>query len=880
MFAAIKNIFGTPSEKIVKPLWKQVEAINALEPEVEKLKDAQLKAKTDEFKKRLKDGETLDDILPEAFAVVREVSKRVLKMRHYDVQLIGGIVLHQGMIAEMKTGEGKTLVATLAVYLNALEGKGVHVVTVNDYLASRDAAWMGQIYEFLGLTVSCLTGDADGPARHEIYKADIIYGTNNEFGFDYLRDNLKFRKEAMVQKEHNFAIVDEVDSILIDEARTPLVISGPTDDNTDLYVKINALFPKFAEDDVELDEQARSVFLTEKGQETAEKLLIKEGIIEKDSNLYDMENANIVHHLNQVLRANHLFKNDVDYIVKDNRVVIIDEFTGRMQDGRRFSEGLHQALEAKEGVPVLRENQTLASVTFQNYFRMYNKLAGMTGTALTEEEEFIDIYGLRVASIPTHVDIQREDDSDAIYRTATEKFDSIFEAIEESHKTKQPILVGTVSIERSEYISKELKKRKIPHEVLNAKNHEQEASIIAQAGRPGRVTIATNMAGRGTDIKLGGDPELSDKKWDVEKEKKTALEAGGLFVLGTERHESRRIDNQLRGRSGRQGDPGKSRFYLSLEDDLMRIFGGERINNIMQKLGFEEGESIESPMVTKVLETAQKRVEGRNFEVRKNLLKYDNVMNDQRKIIYSQRLEIMEADDVAETINDMRAETVESLVFSNIIPGSYADDWNVERLKLELQRIFGVEIAVDKWAEEEGIAEQEILDRVLQEVNAMAGLKERKYEEELMRAAEKQILLLTLDQIWKEHLHGLDNLRQGIAWRAYGQKDPLNEYKKEAFAMFDAMLSNLSEMVTQRMAHLEPQPVEVDFLEEKEQELEEKAKTNFEQAEQEQGVPATRAVKPEDRDPTDPSTWGKVGRNEACPCGSGKKYKQCHGKLS
>ncbi|PIR31787.1 MAG: preprotein translocase subunit SecA [Alphaproteobacteria bacterium CG11_big_fil_rev_8_21_14_0_20_44_7] len=882
MLGIAKKIFGSSNDKLLKPLWKTVAQINSFEEGLAALSDADLRAKTDEFKGLLAAGKTLQDILPEAFAVVREASKRTTGMRHFDVQLLGGIILHQGIIAEMKTGEGKTLVATLPVYLNALSGKGVHVVTVNDYLALRDSEWMGTIYKFLGLSVGCLVNELPEAERYAAYRCDILYGTNNEFGFDYLRDNLKFRKEAMVQREFNYAIVDEVDSILIDEARTPLIISGPTEDSSELYIKINKLIPLLREEDYEVDEKARSAMLTEIGTETMETLLAQNGLIEKGTGLYDVENVSVLHHVGQALRAHKLFTNDVDYIVKDNKVIIIDEFTGRMQEGRRFSEGLHQALEAKENVPIQRENQTLASITFQNYFRFYNKLAGMTGTALTEAQEFGDIYGLHVAEIPTHMEIARVDENDIIYRTAEEKYIAIVEAIEEAHKKNQPVLVGTVSIEKSELISDWLKKKKIPHEVLNAKQHEREAQIVAQAGRPGRVTIATNMAGRGTDIKLGGNPEMSDKQWDVEKEKEIVLEAGGLFVLGTERHESRRIDNQLRGRSGRQGDPGLSVFYLSLQDDLMRIFGSERIDGLLQKLGLKEGESITHSLVSKALETAQKKVEGRNYEIRKNLLKYDDVMNDQRKIIYKRRLEIMEAEDISAEIKGMRQDTIEDLVYSCIPEKSFADEWDVERLDRDLKYIFGVAMPVKDWANEESIAENEIIDRVQEIADALMLQKDAKFGAELMRAAEKQIMLITLDQIWKEHLHALDNLRQGIGLRAFGQKDPLNEYKKEAFGMFEAMLTNISEAVTQRMAHIEPRAVEVDHLEQRERSQQIKESRSFpdEAQEAQQGSVVRRIVKSEERDPANPESWGRVGRNEACPCGSGKKFKHCHGKLS
>ncbi len=877
-----KKLFGSVNDRILRPMQRNVEAINALEPQLEKLSDAQLAAKTDEFKTRLAKGETLDDILNEAFAVVREVSKRTLGMRHFDVQLIGGMVLHNGMISEMKTGEGKTLVATLAVYLNALTGKGVHVVTVNDYLAKRDAEWMGQIYKFLGMTVGCVVDSLQEQDRQAAYNSDIIYATNNEIGFDYLRDNLKFKKTAMVQREFNYAIVDEVDSILIDEARTPLIISGPTEDNSDLYIQINKFIPKLAADDIEIDEKSKTALVTEKGAHTIEDMLRQAKLLAEGANLYDIQNLLLVHHVNQALRAHKIFTNDVDYIVKDGKVVIIDEFTGRMQEGRRYSEGLHQALEAKENVPVQNENQTLASITYQNLFRMYKKLAGMTGTAMTEAQEFGDIYGLNVVEIPTHVQVSRVDNEDLVYRTVEEKFDAIVDGIEEAYKRKQPVLVGTVSIEKSELVSKLLKKRKIKHNVLNAKFHAQEAPIIAQAGRPGAVTIATNMAGRGTDIKLGGNPEMSDEKWDVEKEKAEVIAAGGLFVLGTERHESRRIDNQLRGRSGRQGDPGLSRFYLSLQDDLMRIFGSDKLDGILKFMKMEKGESISARMLTKVLETAQKRVEGRNFEIRKNLLKFDDVMNDQRKIIYGQRLEIMDADDVSQKINDFRRTTVEDLVYTAIPERSYHEQWNIEGLETELRRIFGIDIPVKDWASEEGVGEKELLEKVQHQVDALMALKERKIDVANMRNIEKQVLLVTLDQIWKDHLHSLDAVKQGIGLRAYGQKDPLNEYKHEAFRLFEYMLKNLSETVTERMAHIEVQagPSPVDILEQRQANQKLKESHSF-PGEEPQSMPGTiRNISPANRDSGNPETWGKVARNEACPCGSGQKYKHCHGKLA
>ena len=722
-----KKIFGTTSEKMLKKFAYDVQKINALEADIQKLSDIQLQAKTAEFKKALADGKTLEDILHEAFAVAREASVRVLKMRHFDVQLIGGLVLHYGMIAEMKTGEGKTLVGTLAVYLNALSGKGVHVVTVNDYLASRDGAEMGKLYKFLGLSVGILTDGVPEMQRKEVYGSDVVYGTNNQFGFDYLRDNLKFRREGMVQREYNFAIVDEVDSILIDEARTPLIISGPSDDGSEMYITINKLIPQLSSADYDHDEEAKSVLLTEEGTERAEALLAKMGVISAGSGLYDAENISVVHHVQQALKAHKIFRPDVDYIVKDSQVILIDEFTGRMQEGRRYSDGLHQALEAKENVPVQRENQTLASVTFQNYFRLYSKLAGMTGTAATEAEEFANIYNLEVIEIPTHMPVTRIDEDDIIYRTDEEKHAAIIKAIEEAHAKKQPVLMGTVSIEKSEIYSSLLKKKKIPHNVLNAKFHDQEAAIIAQAGRPGAITVATNMAGRGTDIKLGGNPEMSEEKWNVEEEKKIVVDAGGLFVIGTERHESRRIDNQLRGRAGRQGDPGRSRFYVSMQDDLMRLFGSERISGLLGKLGLKDGESIVHPWISKTLETAQKKIEGRNYDARKQLLRFDDVMNDQRKFVYGQRGEVMDAESITDRVANMRHEIAEDLVFSCVPEKAFVDDWDIDRLEAETKRIFAADFGVRAWAAEEGVDENGIIDRLIAETDARMALKERKF---------------------------------------------------------------------------------------------------------------------------------------------------------
>ncbi|WP_420403680.1 preprotein translocase subunit SecA [Nisaea sp.] len=906
MFGALaKAIFGSENERTLKRLQKTVDEINALEPDVAALDDAALAARTDMFRERLKAGETLDDILPEAFATVREAAKRTLGQRHFDVQLLGGMVLHQGRISEMKTGEGKTLVATLAVYLNAIEGKGVHVVTVNDYLAKRDAAWMGQVYEFLGLTTGCIVHGLTDAERKAAYAADVTYGTNNEFGFDYLRDNMKFRLEDMVQRDFNFAIVDEVDSILIDEARTPLIISGPAEDSSAIYTAMNAVIPGLVPEDYEKDEKQRTVAFTEAGQEHIETLLREAGMLQ-EGGLYDIGNVSLVHHANQALRAHHLFSRDTDYIVKDDKVVIIDEFTGRAMEGRRYSEGLHQALEAKEGVTIQNENQTLASITFQNYFRLYPKLAGMTGTAMTEATEFAEIYKLEVVEIPTNVDIARKDHDDEVYRTAEEKWEAIIDTIGECRAKGQPVLVGTVSIEKSELLAELMQKRKIPHQVLNARFHEQEATIIAQAGQPGAVTIATNMAGRGTDIQLGGnadmrillelgedpDPAKAETiRGEVETARKQALDAGGLYVIGTERHESRRIDNQLRGRSGRQGDPGASKFFLSLEDDLMRIFGSERMDGMLQKLGLEKGEAIVHSWINKALEKAQQKVEARNFEIRKQLLKYDDVMNDQRKVIFEQRKDIMRAPEVAATIADMRHEVIEDVVSRCIPEGAYSEQWDIPALHEECLRLLALDLPVKDWAEEEGIADQEILERITKASDNAMAQKAANYGPEVMRMAEKSLLLQILDQQWKEHLLSLDHLRQGINLRAYAQKDPLNEYKREAFNLFDGMLTGLRQSVTGVLSHLEirvqasPEEIEARMASER-------AEREMHEGREDPALSAGGASDGEDGetmvrsrqsaatiDPNDPATWGKVPRNAPCPCGSGKKYKQCHGKI-
>jgi len=912
MLASIaKKIFGSSNDRLVASLAREVAAINALEPEMTVLSDAGLRAKTAEFRQKIADGASLDSLMVEAFAVVREAAKRTLGMRHFDVQLIGGMVLHKGMISEMKTGEGKTLVATLPAYLNALSGKGVHIVTVNDYLAKRDAAWMGKIHEFLGLTVGVIISHIEEGERRGAYACDITYGTNNEYGFDYLRDNMKYSREQMVQRGFNYAIVDEVDSILIDEARTPLIISGPTEDNSALYVAVNKFIPQLVKEDYELDEKSRNVTLNDVGIVHMEQLLTSGGLLKEGSGLYDIENVAIVHHVNQALKAHKLFKRDTDYIVKDGKVIIIDEFTGRMMEGRRYSEGLHQALEAKENVAIQNENQTLASITFQNYFRLYPKLAGMTGTAMTEAGEFSDIYKLDVIEIPTNVPVSRQDAHDEIYRTSAERDAAVVALIKLAHARKQPVLVGTVSIEKSEAFSARLKKEKIPHQVLNARYHEQEASIISQAGHPGAVTIATNMAGRGTDIMLGGNAEMLMKdaakdttddaqikqigeriRAKVAADKEIVRAAGGLFVIGTERHESRRIDNQLRGRSGRQGDPGASQFFLSLEDDLMRIFGSERIDTVLVKLGLKEGEAIIHPWMNKAIERAQTKVEQRNYEIRKTLLKFDDVMNDQRKVIYEQRIELMETTDVRETIIDMRSDVNAALVSLHIPPQSYAEAWDAPGLHTEILRVYGLDIPVVSWAAEEGIAHEEMLHRVTAATDALFAEKAASFPPEVYQLAEKRILLETLDQLWKDHLLSLDHLRQGINLRAYAQKDPLNEYKQEAFGLFESMLNHLREVVISRIARLQ---IRMELTDEimnlrPQQKMQESrfdpslAAAMGEDVQSEELRPSAQTlrmnVKPEERDAANPATWGKVGRNDPCPCMSGKKFKHCHGTLA
>jgi preprotein translocase subunit SecA len=944
--ALARKFFGSANDRRVKGYQPRVDAINALEPETAALSDEALRARTGEFRQQLADGKTLDDLLVPAFATVREAAKRTLGQRHFDVQLIGGMVLHEGDIAEMKTGEGKTLVATLAVYLNALAGKGVHVVTVNDYLARRDAAWMGEIYSFLGLTTGVIVHGLDDAERKTAYACDITYGTNNEYGFDYLRDNMKYRLEDMVQRGHYYAIVDEVDSILIDEARTPLIISGPLDDRSEFYNTIDTFFPKLDKTDYDVDEKQRTVTLTEAGMEKIETLLRDAGQLKGES-LYDVENVSVVHHINQALRAHTLFTRDKDYIVRDGEVVIIDEFTGRMMPGRRYSEGLHQALEAKEHQPVQPENQTLASITFQNYFRMYEKLAGMTGTAATEADELFDIYKLEVVEIPTNVPIARLDEDDEVYRTANEKYAAILTEIERANKRMQPVLVGTASIEKSEVLAEYLKKHGYKmidfsdqkgleklyaaaragkpaklFAVLNARFHEQEAYIVAEAGVPGAITIATNMAGRGTDIKLGGSldmriqheiADVTDEaekasrietiKADVErfrdivlnaedeievepakgnKPAKTVKRPGGLYIIGSERHESRRIDNQLRGRSGRQGDPGRSKFFLSLEDDLMRIFGSDRLDTMLTRLGLKEGEAIIHPWINKALEKAQQKVEARNFDIRKNLLKFDNVQNDQRKVIFDQRVDLMKDESVAETVADMRRAFVEDVVTKHVPENQYAEQWDVAGLKEELKRVLDIDLPVDEWAKEEGIADEELLSRIEQRVDEHMAAKVAQWGPDVMRYVEKTILLQTLDHLWREHLIMLDHLRQVIGLRGYGQRDPLQEYKSEAFSLFEAMIAHLREAVTAQLMRVEIVPPE-----EQQPVLPAMEAHKFDPNTGEDAMafanvslaPAPNA-NAASRDPNNPGSWGKVGRNEDCPCGSGKKYKHCHGRYA
>jgi preprotein translocase subunit SecA len=930
--AVARKLFGSANERRIRGYQPRVDAINALEKELEALSDEALKARTDAFKKQVADGTSLDDILVLAFATVREAAKRTIGQRHFDVQLIGGMILHEGKISEMKTGEGKTLVATLAVYLNAVAGRGVHVVTVNDYLAKRDAEWMGQIYGFLGLTVGVIVHGLDDEQRKKAYDCDVTYGTNNELGFDYLRDNMKYRLEDMVQRGHIYAIVDEVDSILIDEARTPLIISGPLDDRSEFYNTIDSYIPALDKTDYDVDEKQRTVTLTEAGMEKLEQRLRAAGQL-KGQSLYDVENVSVVHHVNQALRAHKLFQRDKDYIVRNGEVVIIDEFTGRMMPGRRYSEGLHQALEAKEHQPIQPENQTLASITFQNYFRMYEKLAGMTGTALTEADEFLDIYNLEVLEVPTNMPLVRIDDHDEVYRTAKEKYRSVIALIEDCKLRGQPVLVGTTSIEKSEQLAEMLRaagweahdftdpnafaalysgddgatKTKV-FAILNARYHEQEAFIVSQAGVPGAITIATNMAGRGTDIQLGGNadmrirqeiadiedprareksPQADEIRKQIARLKEKALAAGGLYVLGTERHESRRIDNQLRGRSGRQGDPGHSKFFLSLEDDLMRIFGSDKLDGMLQKLGLKEDEAIIHPWINKALEKAQQKVEARNFDIRKNLLKFDNVMNDQRTVIFRERLDLMRDEAVDETVADMRHSVIDELVAKHIPANAYAEQWDIAGLDTALREVLTLELPVKDWAKEEGIADEEVRERIERRADEHMAGKVAKWGPDVMRYVEKSILLQTLDHLWREHLVMLEHLRQVIGLRGYGQRDPLNEYKAEAFSLFEAMMARLREAVTGQLMRVEivasPPPEEAAKLP-----YMEAHKVDLTTGEDEMAPALAPALAGNgnsdgaqaERKPNDPTTWGKVGRNEACPCGSGKKYKHCHGKFA
>ncbi len=933
-----KKVFGTPNDRKIKSVQLLVKKVNDLETEFQALSDTQIKEKTTEFKARVKDGERLDDLLPEAFANAREAAKRTLGLRPFDVQLVGGIFLHRGDISEMKTGEGKTLMATLPVYLNALTGRGVHVVTVNDYLAKRDAEWMGHVYEFLGMTTGVVYPGMDEDEKLEAYAADVTYATNNELGFDYLRDNMKSELSQIAQRDHYFAIVDEVDSILIDEARTPLIISGPAEDRSELYITIDKLIPELAEEHYNIDEKSRSATLTEEGNDFVETRLLAMSLLEEGASLYDPESTTIVHHINNALRAHVLFKREKDYIVRDGEVMLIDEFTGRMMSGRRLSDGLHQAIEAKEGVDIKPENVTLASVTFQNYFRLYDKLAGMTGTAQTEAEEFAQIYGLGVVEIPTNQPVARVDENDAIYRTAQEKLQAVVEEIARAHVKGQPILVGTTSIEKSESLSSllkdkallkrvaehlkqrstEMKKEEnkvkfladaeaieklakskvgVPHNVLNARFHEQEAQIIAEAGAPGAVTIATNMAGRGTDIQLGGGVDMrvaqaleaADENADesairskieaeVAKDKKATIEAGGLFVLATERHESRRIDNQLRGRSGRQGDPGRSAFFLSLEDDLMRIFGSERLDKVLSTLGMQEGEAIIHPWVNKSLEKAQAKVEGRNFDIRKQLLKFDDVMNDQRKAIFEQRFEIMEGDDMSDVVKDMRDQVIDDLVDTHIPAKSYADQWNSEGLYGEVIQYVGIDVPIIEWAEEEGIDDAGIRERLYEAADKHMAKKVVDFGVENFRNIEKQVLLQTIDKKWREHLVTLEHLRSVVGFRGYAQRDPLNEFKSEAFELFQAMLDGLRTDVTAQLSHArmitedERQEMIQQMQAQAMVDIEEKAKTT-KSADEMNGIAAPVF------DEEDKSTWGNPGRNDPCPCGQGKKFKHCHGRL-
>ncbi|WP_424832188.1 preprotein translocase subunit SecA [Ruegeria sp.] len=897
-----KKVFGTPNDRKIKATRPLIEKINALEPEFEKLSDEGLIEKTAELRKRALEGESLDALLPEAFANVREGGKRALGLRAFDVQLMGGVFLHQGNISEMKTGEGKTLVATLPAYLNALTGKGVHIVTVNEYLAKRDAEWMGKVFGAVGMTTGVIWSGQPDAEKMAAYSSDITYATNNELGFDYLRDNMKADLETVYQKHHNYAIVDEVDSILIDEARTPLIISGPSQDRSDLYTAIDAVIPSLGDDHFTVDEKARNVTFTDEGNDFLEQQLIAAGLIPEGHSLYDPESTTVVHHVNQGLRAHKLFQRDKDYIVRDGNVVLIDEFTGRMMPGRRLSEGLHQAIEAKEGVQIQPENVTMASVTFQNYFRLYDKLGGMTGTALTEAEEFAEIYGLGVVEVPTNKPIARVDKDDQVYRTAVEKYDAMIQQTKKAQEKGQPVLLGTTSIEKSELLSQLLTKENIEHNVLNARQHEQEAQIVADAGRLGAVTIATNMAGRGTDIQLGGNVEMKvlqalaenpeadpaelraaeEAKHSEEKQK--VLEAGGLYVMASERHESRRIDNQLRGRSGRQGDPGKTVFYLSLEDDLMRIFGSERLDKVLTTLGMKEGEAIIHPWVNKSLERAQSKVEGRNFDMRKNVLKFDDVMNDQRKVVFSQRRDIMSTDDLSEIVSDMREQVIDDLIDEYMPPKTYADQWDTEGLHEAVKDKLTIDAAVQDWAAEEGVDDEQIRERLVKAADEMMAQKAVAFGPENMRNIEKQVLLQTIDSKWREHLLTLEHLRSVVAFRGYAQRDPLNEYKNESFQLFEGMLDSLRETVTQQLSRVRPLTEE----EQKEMLAQMAAQQAQTQKAVEQATNRAEAVAEAEAsgdalpgfDENDPSTWGNPKRNDLCPCGSGKKFKHCHGRLT
>ncbi|TPI46516.1 preprotein translocase subunit SecA [Mesorhizobium sp. B2-9-1] len=902
-----RKVFGSSNDRRVKSTRPRVEAINAMENEMRALSDAELAGRTEKFRQDLANGAALDDLLVPAFATVREAARRVLGMRPFDVQLIGGMVLHNGGIAEMRTGEGKTLVATLPVYLNALADKGVHVVTVNDYLATRDSEWMGRVYKFLGLSVGVIVHGLSDEERRVAYAADVTYATNNELGFDYLRDNMKYERAQMVQRGHSYAIVDEVDSILVDEARTPLIISGPLEDRSEMYNTIDAFMLKLGPADYEVDEKQKTTIFTEDGTEKLENMLRDAGLLKGES-LYDVENVAIVHHVNNALKAHLLFQKDRDYIVRNGEIVIIDEFTGRMMPGRRYSEGLHQALEAKEHVQIQPENQTLASVTFQNYFRLYKKLSGMTGTALTEAEEFGNIYGLEVTEIPTNLPVIRKDEDDEVYRTVEEKYKAIVREIREASAKGQPTLVGTTSIEKSEQLAERLRKDGFKDfEVLNARHHEREAAIVAQAGKPGAITIATNMAGRGTDIKLGGNAEMRiaeelgdmpegperearerEIHADIERLKEKALAAGGLYVLATERHESRRIDNQLRGRSGRQGDPGRSKFFLSLQDDLMRIFGSERMDGMLQKLGLKEDEAIIHPWINKALEKAQKKVEARNFDIRKNLLKYDDVANDQRKAVFQRRIELMDGEGLAETIAEMREGVIEEIVAKNIPENAYAEQWNVAGLKEEVAQYLNLDLPVEEWVKEEGIAEDDIRERITAAANAAAKERADRFGPDVMNYVERSVVLQTLDHLWREHIVNLDHLRSVVGFRGYAQRDPLQEYKSEAFELFQAMLGNLEQAVTAQLMRVELVRQAADAPPPEAPEMfgshidGSTGEDDFQGGETALLVrqDTNAVVAPENRDPKNPASWGKVGRNELCPCGSGKKYKHCHGTFA